>query len=187
MKNENKGRPIIIASHSQGSTHAIRLLKEYFDDKPLAKKLIAAYVVGMAINPASFTQLKPCATPTSLGCICAWRTYKEGFIPEWINKENYVSIVTNPLTWSDKITEMDRGKNTGSVLYNFKAITPKVAGAYIHGGVLLTKKPKFFGNILYTTSNYHFADYNLFYLSVRNNVSERVNTYLSIGENYSNK
>jgi len=40
MKNENNGRPIIIASHSQGSTHAMRLLKEYFDDKPLAKKLI---------------------------------------------------------------------------------------------------------------------------------------------------
>ena len=81
MKNENNGRPIIIASHSQGSTHAMRLLKEYFDDKPLAKKLIAAYVVGMAINPADYVQLKPCATPTSLGCICAWRTYKEGYTP----------------------------------------------------------------------------------------------------------
>ena len=40
---------------------------------------------------------------------------------------------------------------------------------------------------MYNTPNYHIADYNLFYLSVRNNVAERVNTYLSIGENYSNK
>lgn len=187
MKNENKGRPIIIASHSQGSTHAMRLLKEYFDNKPLAKKLIAAYVVGMAINPADYVQLKPCATPSSLGCICAWRTYKEGYIPEWINQEKYVSIVTNPLSWSEKITQVDRIQNKGSVLYNFKDITPKVAGAYNHGGVLWTKKPKFFGNFLYNTPNYHFADYNLFYLSIRNNVAERVNTYLSIGENYSNK
>jgi hypothetical protein len=187
MKNENKGRPIIIASHSQGSTHAMRLLKEYFDNKPLAKKLIAAYIVGMAINPADYVQLKPCATPSSLGCICAWRTYKEGYTPEWINQEKYVSIVTNPLSWSEKITQVDRVQNTGSVLYNFKAITQKVAGAYNHGGILWTKKPKFFGNFLYNTSNYHFADYNLFYLSVRHNVAERVNTYLSIGENYSNK
>ena len=28
LKNYNQGRPIVIASHSQGSTHAIRLLKE---------------------------------------------------------------------------------------------------------------------------------------------------------------
>ena len=187
LKNENKGRPIIIASHSQGSTHAIRLLKEFFDNQPLAKKLVAAYVVGMAINPANYTQLKPCATPTSLGCICAWRTYKEGYVPEWIQKENYFSIVTNPLSWYEQITQVDRKENKGSVLYNFKTITPKVAGAINHNGVLWTKKPKFLGSFLYNTPNYHFADYNLFYLSVRNNVAERVNTYLSIGENYSNK
>ena len=31
MANYNQGKPIIIASHSQGRTHAKRLLKEYFD------------------------------------------------------------------------------------------------------------------------------------------------------------
>jgi len=141
----------------------------------------------MAINPANYTQLKPCATPTSLGCICAWRTYKEGYTPEWIQKENYVSIVTNPLSWSATNTKLDRKENKGSVLYNFKTITPKVAGAINHNGILWVKKPKFFGNIFYNTPNYHIADYNLFYLNVRNNVAERVNTYLSIGENFSNK
>ena len=33
LANENKGRPIIIASHSQGSLHVRRLLKDYFDEK----------------------------------------------------------------------------------------------------------------------------------------------------------
>ena len=33
----NKGRPIIIASHSQGSKMAERLLKEFFEDKPFKK------------------------------------------------------------------------------------------------------------------------------------------------------
>jgi hypothetical protein len=165
--------------------HAKRLLKEYFDDKPLAKKLVAAYVVGMAINPADYTQLKPCSTPDAVGCICAWRTYKEGYIPEFVEKENYKSIVTNPLSWSDQITQVDRKNNKGSVLYNFKAITTKVAGAINHDGILWTPKPQFFGNFLYTTSNYHIADYNLYYLSVRQNVGERVKNYLSKGENYS--
>ena len=34
----NEDRPIIIAAHSQGTTHALRLLKDYFEDKPLQKK-----------------------------------------------------------------------------------------------------------------------------------------------------
>jgi len=37
LEHNNSGRPIIIASHSQGSTHAKRLLKELFDGKPFAK------------------------------------------------------------------------------------------------------------------------------------------------------
>ena len=45
LENFNESRPIIIASHSQGSIHGKRLLKEFFDGKPLQKKLIAAYLI----------------------------------------------------------------------------------------------------------------------------------------------
>ena len=40
LEHYNQGRPIIIASHSQGTLHAGRLLKEYFEGKPLQKKFI---------------------------------------------------------------------------------------------------------------------------------------------------
>jgi hypothetical protein len=39
LKNYNNGRPIIIAGHSQGSKHAQRLLREFFDGQPLQKQL----------------------------------------------------------------------------------------------------------------------------------------------------
>ena len=48
--NHNQGRPLIIASHSQGAYHASRLLKEYFDGTTDQNKLIAAYLVGFPIN-----------------------------------------------------------------------------------------------------------------------------------------
>jgi len=35
LENYNNGRPIVIASHSQGTTHSMKLLKEFFDGKPL--------------------------------------------------------------------------------------------------------------------------------------------------------
>ena len=54
LKNYNHGRPIIIASHSQGTTHALRLLKDYFEDKSLQKQLVAAYIVGMVFQSILF-------------------------------------------------------------------------------------------------------------------------------------
>ena len=177
LKNNNNGRPIIIASHSQGSTHTIRLLKEYFDGKPLSRQLVAAYVVGMALNPATYTNLKACEKPNQTGCICAWRTFEKGYIPPFVEKENFTSIVTNPLSWKSENTTIERTANEGSLLYNFNKLIPKVAGAINHEGVLWTPKPKFFGNILIRTQNYHIADFNLYYSSIRDNAAARVVQY----------
>lgn len=178
LAHHNQNKPIILAAHSQGSTHAKRLLKEYFDNKPLSKQLIAAYIVGMAIDPADFTNIKACETPTETGCICAWRTYKEGFIAPFVQLEKFKSIVTNPITWNSNQPIAKRDANKGSVLYNFNKILPKVAGAIVHEGVLWTPKPKFFGNFLYNTSNYHIADFNLYYMSIRKNATDRAVQYL---------
>ena len=60
LKNYNHGRPIIIASHSQGTWHAGRLLKEFFEGKPLQKQLVCAYIIGLPVFTNYFTQLKPC-------------------------------------------------------------------------------------------------------------------------------
>jgi len=53
----NGGRPIIIASHSQGTTHAARLLKDYFQGKILQNKLVCAYIVGMPIPENYFESI----------------------------------------------------------------------------------------------------------------------------------
>ena len=58
----NNGRPIVIASHSQGSTHAKRLIKEFFDGKPLQNQLVAAYLVGMP-SKNSFIKRLACVLP----------------------------------------------------------------------------------------------------------------------------
>ena len=184
MEHYNNGKPIIIASHSQGSSHAIRLLKEFFDNKPLSKKLVVAYLVGMPVDPATYTSLKACEKPNSTGCICSWRTFHEGYVTEFVAKEKFKSIVTNPLSWSSNITDVNRYENTGAVLYNFNKVTPFVVGATNHEGILWTEKPHFLGSFLYKTENYHIADYNFYYMSVRKNVAERVNSYLTTGSEF---
>lgn len=174
----NNGRPIIIASHSQGTTHAIRLLKEFFDSGALKNKLVAAYLVGIPVKPNDFKHIPACSTPDQTGCVCSWRTLKEGFEPDYVQKENFTAVVTNPLTWSADKPVASRKENPGSILLKFNKVLPGIVNAEVHDGVLWVQKPKFFGNILYTNPNYHIADYNLFYVSIRNNVKEREQAYL---------
>jgi Protein of unknown function (DUF3089) len=174
MEHENKGRAIIIASHSQGTTHALRLLKEFFDDKPLENQLVAAYLVGMPIPPDFFTRLKPCNTPTDTHCFCGWRTYKKGYDGQWAKAP---SITTNPISWNSNPGYVGRDENKGAVLKNFNKITPRVAGAEVRGNVLWTRRPRFFGSILLRTKNYHVGDINLYYMNIRENAVERVKAF----------
>ena len=177
LQHNNKGRSIIIASHSQGTNHAERLLKEFFDGTELGKKLVVAYLIGMPLAPDYFTSIKPCITATQTGCACSWRTFKEGYKPEYVQNEKYISIVTNPLSWDAQAPTAHRSMNKGGLLLNFNKLVPKVANAKISEGVLWTDKPHFFGNLFLTTKNYHIADMNLFYLNIRENVKQRVAAY----------
>jgi len=174
----NNGRPIIIASHSQGTTHALRLIREFFDGKPLQKQLVVAYLVGMPVRPGYFQSIRSCDNPTETGCFCSWRTMNEGYMPGYIKNEGYKAIVTNPLTWTTAQPDAPRSANPGAVLRKFSKIKPRVTNAVVHEGVLWTNKPKFFGNIFLRTKNYHIADYNFFYLSIRRNVRQRLDTFL---------
>jgi hypothetical protein len=178
LQRYNKGRPIIIAAHSQGTTHAKRLIKEFFDSKPLQQQLVAAYLVGMPVEPDYFSSIHACTTPSETGCFCSWRTLKEGYVHPVIEKEKFTAVVTNPLTWDSLKLSASRKENRGAVLLKFNKIVRRVASAQVHEGMLWTVKPHFFGSIFLKSSNYHIADYNLYYLSVRKNAMQRIDTFL---------
>src|SRR3981081_2413701 len=84
LQHYNGGRPLIIASHSQGSKLALRLLKDFFDGKPLQKQLVVVYLLGWQIPKNYFTALQMCADSTQTGCLCGWRTLRRDYIPIYI-------------------------------------------------------------------------------------------------------
>ena len=177
LKNLNYGRPIIIASHSQGTTHALQLLKDFFENKPLQKQLVAAYLVGMVIPKDFFTSLKLCEEPQQTGCYCGWRTFRKNFLPPYVVAENGSSLVTNPITWRTDSSYASRKMNTGSVLYKFNKVYRKTTDAQIHGGVLWVQRPKFPWSFLYKTKNYHAGDINLYYMDIKKNLGQRIENY----------
>ncbi|MDP4148232.1 MAG: DUF3089 domain-containing protein [Bacteroidota bacterium] len=173
----NHGRPIIIASHSQGTTHAKRLLKEFFENQPLRGRLVAAYVIGMPIATTWFSELPACRDSAATGCIIDWRTFKYGYVPPYVTAEKSLSIVVNPLTWTTTDEYAPRSLNKGGILTHFSKLVPGVADAEIHGGILWTHRPHFPGSIFFRTKTYHIGDINLYYLNIRENIRTRVRSF----------
>jgi hypothetical protein len=178
LQHYNHGRPIIIASHSQGTIHAGRILKEYFEGKLLQKQLVGAYIIGMPVVVNYFTELKPCNDSTSTGCFVTWRTFRDDYTPSFIAREKEITYVTNPLTWTIDDRFAPASLNEGGILKNFNKVIPGLVHAQKHNNVLWVNKPAFFGNIFLTIKNYHVVDYNLFYLNIRNNVATRIQSFL---------
>lgn len=177
LQYHNNGRPIIIASHSQGSTHAQRLLLEFFDNTLLYNKLVAAYIPGMYVNTEKFANIRPCVTPYQTGCMVGWRTYREGYTPEFVEKEKGSSLITNPITWDSSRPSADRFENKGAILLNFNKLLKETTAAVIHDRILWTPRPVFFGAALYKTENYHAGDFNLYYVNVRENLQLRLSAF----------
>ncbi len=177
LKNYNNGRPFIIASHSQGTCHSRRLLKEYFDGKPLSKQLIAAYAIGYTINDSMYTTLKMCNSATETGCYISWLSYKAGYEPTG-NFSKYAQSI-NPVSWTQNRDLIDKEKGLGTMGAKFGSKFLNRTAAQIHdngsGGSILwvhTTVP-----LLRLLKNMHIIDYNLFWYDIRHNVKQRIEAF----------
>ncbi len=169
-------KPFILASHSQGSTHAIRLLKEMIDGKPLQQRLVAAYIIGMRI-PDEFTSLSMCKDSTSTGCIVGWRTYRRNYVPSFVRKETGKPMVTNPLTWTTTEEYAPASLNKGVMLKDPSKLYLNGADAKINGRVLSVREINFPGSFLIRRKNLHIGDINLFWMNIRENTMTRVRNF----------
>ena len=177
LEHYNKGRPFIIAAHSQGTQHAGRLIKERIEGTLLKDRLVVAYLVGMPVPLGYFEDIPLCEEPMEIQCFCSWRSYKRGHYPDDYIPDEPIAI-NNPLSWKTNNDIVPKKYNEGAVLQNFNKIRPEIVDAEIHDGLLWMNKPKFPWSFLFFTKNYHIGDYNLFYVNIRNNAILRTKSYL---------
>ena len=177
LKYWNNGRPFILVGHSQGARHAMFLIRELIEGKPLESQLVAAYIVGWPVSKDFYKTFKPCETPDQTDCFCSWRTWERNFGRRRAFQPDV--ICTNPLTWTTaEKAYAPKSLNQGGVLRPFDKVYPQVTDAEVYRGVLLASKPKFKGSILFTRKNYHIGDLNLYYMNVRENAEARAKRYL---------
>ncbi|WP_299618012.1 DUF3089 domain-containing protein [uncultured Tenacibaculum sp.] len=181
LKKYNNGRPIIMVGHSQGTTHTVRLLKDFFDNKTLQKQLIAAYIPGIRVKENEFSSIKLMKSPKETGGFISWNTYKKNNYPKKDKNWYKGSVTTNPITWDDaKETQLELHKG---FLYTNGKIYDQALKIQITDGLVWSTNPKFplrfFMSFL---KNYHAGDINLFWQDIRENAVLRTNTWFSENE-----
>ena len=189
-------RPIILAGHSQGAFHLTRLLAERIAGTPLAKRIVAAYVVGW---PVSITAdlpklgLPACAGPDQSGCILSWQSFSEPADPalmldafdatagfNGLPRKGTPLVCTNPITGKPNDAAPAEA-NLGGLLpasdFSTATLVPAFVPARCDGrGILLigANPPAMGPYVLQPGNNYHVYDYSLFWANIRRDSERRL-------------
>ena len=172
-KHINKERKFILAGHSQGTTIGELLLKKIIlQNDSMKEQLIITYLPGMPIKPV-FEELPACVTPNQIQCFLSWRTLAEGYLPStWPSGDSIACV--NPISWRIDTAKSIAKEHLGILFQNQKIHYPYSIVAYNHNGVVWVKTPKIPFARFYKMKNYHIADYNLYWINIRNNLRFRL-------------
>jgi Protein of unknown function (DUF3089) len=188
-------RPIILAGHSQGSLHLLRLLAERIAGRPEAGRIAAAYAIGWPVSiPADLPALglPACEKREQAGCLVSWQSFGEPADPEMITdvydksagrtgipRAGSPMLCTNPLTGA-RGGEAPAAANPGTLIPNAeltegKLRTPGVAARCdVRGFLLIGENPPDLGPYVLPGNNYHVYDYALFWSNLRADAAARV-------------
>ena len=193
-------RPIILAAHSQGSAHLMRLLQERVKGAPEASRVVAAYVVGWPVSVTADLPALPfpaCERPDQAACILSWQSFAEPADPSQITdvydesagpggarRAGSAMLCTNPLT-GGRGGEAPAAANLGTLVPN----ADMSAAEYRRGAVAARCDPRGFlliggtdalpamGPYALPGNNYHVYDYALFWANIRADAERRLAAY----------
>ena len=187
-------QPIILAGHSQGSLHLTRLLKDKIAGRPIAGRIVAAYVVGWPVSLSADLPalgLPACAGPTSTGCILSWASFAEPADETLVTdvydrsvgltgrpRRGSPIVCTNPLTGTaggSAPATANLGTLKAAPDWSDAELIPGAVPARCAGrGFLLIGDPPAIGNYVLPGNNYHVYDYSLFWTNARADAARRL-------------
>jgi hypothetical protein len=192
-------RPIILAGHSQGSVHLLRLLREKIAGRPVAQRIVAIYAVGWPISrTADLPALgfPGCTAAGQARCILGWQSFADPADPRLIQayfdnskgptglpRKGSAMLCVNPLTGT--------AGGAAPTSANHGALVPKtgLTGADLTRGLvparctpegllMIGTEPPGFGTYVLPGNNYHIFDYALFWANIRADAAARLKAFV---------
>lgn len=194
-------RPFILAGHSQGSQHLIRLLKEEFDvdterGAELRGQLVCAYTLGFGVGRDTFPRgfVRPADGPDDVGgcfvsfCTVNMKKKEVGLHSLGDYMLTKSPIAHNPLSWRHNDGEVcGIEAHLGSIDKDGSTTYVTTRGGFVSAvatpeGVLRIDDGVYRAYCWWLEDvggEYHSMEINLFWLNLRANIRNRIACYLS--------
>lgn len=192
---KTNGRPFIIAGHSQGSAHSIKLLKE-IENSVYFSRLVAAYIPGgVQLSMVKELTTPLCSKSTENHCYVAWSTYGV----DYKSNEDELSdpfVCINPISWTigghaERETHLGMMPEIGQVSfkimgedrvpnYSFQQASLPISeytDARCDQGLLRVHIPDPESYKVFSDNDYHNYDYSIFHMDIRENARLRAEHY----------
>jgi len=189
--------PIVLAGHSQGAAHVVRLLRERVIGTPLEPRVAMVYPIGWPISVAHDLPklgLPACTLPEQAHCMVDWSSFGDhpdpGLMLQAYRRSAGLDgkprgdspiLCVNPLTGTMKGTapaSADLGTLVPNADLSGGRLVPGLVGAACdaHGLLMLDRKPNL-GPYVLPGSNYHVYDIPLFWANLRADVVRRLKVW----------
>ncbi len=191
-------RPIVLAGHSQGGYHVVRLLLEKLKGTPVMERVAVAYPIGMPISIETDLPelgLPACASAGQAGCVASWASFGEpADTSQYLriyhqspgingnSRETSPILCFNPLTGGIE-DSADAASNLGTLVPEEDLSGGELVPGGVPArcdpetGVLLIGDPPALGPYVLPGNNYHVYDIPLFWKNLQQDVVERVRTW----------
>lgn len=195
LKQVPAGQPLILAGHSQGALHLMRLLAERKAD--IAGRVVAAYVVGWPISRTADLPalgLPACGSPTQTGCILSWLSFGDPANPSLIldgwekspgasggKRRRDDILCVNPITGTEG-GAAGPADNPGTLIptadLSSAQLVKGAVGAHCEDGLLtLDGKVPPLGPFVLPGNNFHVYDYALFWGAIARDAARRTQAW----------
>jgi hypothetical protein len=194
---QSKDMPIILAGHSQGSLHLLRLMKERVAGTPLAARIVAVYAPGWPVSVTADLPalgLPACHIADETGCLLTWQSFANP--PEYkavrdafdagqglagIPRLGTDMLCVNPLEGVATTAIAPATANFGALVptKDGGTLRPKTIGAAcLKTGILVIgEPPPGFEAYVLPGNNYHVFDFPLFWANLRADAERRVDRF----------
>ena len=191
----NPRGPIILAGHSQGSLHLLRLLADRKDQ--IKGRLVAAYVVGWPVGiqadlPAA--GLAACILPDQTGCVLSWQSFAEPantslVTGSWVGTRGLTGTKRRQedMLCVDPVSGVANGRseprdNPGTLVPSLDLASASLAPGQVgsrcnHGFLMIGGEVPAMGPYVLPGNNFHVYDYALFWGGVRRDAERRARAW----------
>lgn len=201
MARDNGGRPFILVGHSQGAVHVAKLIEDRVDRTPLARRMVAAYVIGIGVTEGDFGRtfhdIRPCATPGQTGCIVGWNSVLptmadkakvaglmgSAYTERYGNVPGQSLLCINPLTFDERRpsapASASRGAAPGDPGFGpMQPLKAHAVSARCDNGLLIVEPAPALDLKPLKGGSMHYHDIGLFWADISRNAVQRSRAFL---------